>query len=101
MATATSPRPRADAAPILVRIPPVLVNLFPAAPRRLEMTSATVAEMIDALDERFPGMGDCLCDSTPAIRRHINVFVSGARAKLDTPIAPGADVYIFTAMSGG
>ena len=35
---------------------------------------------IDALDARWPGMRDRLCDSTPAIRRHINVFVDGERA---------------------
>ena len=94
-------RPNDQPAPILVRIPPVLVNLFPAAPRRLQLAAATVAGMIDELEARWPGMRDCICDSRPAIRRHINVFVAGERATLDTPIAPGADVYIFTAMSGG
>jgi molybdopterin synthase sulfur carrier subunit len=57
--------------------------------------------MIDALDFRWPGMRDCLCDSTPAIRRHINVFVAGKRANLATPLAAGADVFILTAISGG
>jgi molybdopterin converting factor small subunit len=88
-------------APILVRLPAILVTLFPGAPRRLELASGTVGEMIDALDERFPGMRDRLCDTRPSIRRHINVFVGGERAKLDTRIAPGSDVFIFTAMSGG
>ena len=46
-------------------------------------------------------MRDRLCDTTPAIRRHINVFVEGKRARLDTRLAPGADVYILTAVSGG
>ena len=57
--------------------------------------------MLDALDARWPGMRDRICDSTPAIRRHINVFVDGSGAKLDTPLAPGADVFILTAISGG
>lgn len=101
MATASPLAAVEQPAPILVRLPSVLATLFPGAPRRLELTVATVAEMIDALDERWPGMRDRLCDSTPAIRRHINVFVDGERVTLDTPIAPGADVFIFTAMSGG
>jgi hypothetical protein len=46
-------------------------------------------------------MRDCLCDSTPAVRRHINIFVEGKRATLDTHLAPGADVFILTAISGG
>jgi molybdopterin converting factor small subunit len=61
----------------------------------------TVDEMMDALDARWPGMRDRLCDSTPAIRRHINVFVDGRRASLDTRLAPGTDVFIVTAISGG
>ena len=65
------------------------------------MNASTVDEMLDALDARWPGMRDRLCDSTPAIRRHINIFVDGERAALETPLAPGTEVYILTAMSGG
>jgi hypothetical protein len=46
-------------------------------------------------------MRDRLCDSSPAVRRHVNVFVNGARAKLDGTVPPEADVYILTAISGG
>ncbi|MEX0852067.1 MAG: MoaD/ThiS family protein [Bauldia sp.] len=91
----------APSPPILVRLPAVLVNLFPGAERRVELSVSTVADLIEALDGRWPGMGDRLCDSTPAIRRHINVFVDGERATLQTRLAPGADVFILTAMSGG
>ena len=31
-------------------------------------------------------MRDRLCDTTPAVRRHINVFVDGRRAKLITTL---------------
>ena len=57
--------------------------------------------MIDALDARWPGMRDRLCDSRPSIRRHINVFVAGRRATLETRLAPGAEVTVLTAISGG
>ena len=87
--------------PVLVRLPALFASLFPSAERRVELSAATVAEMIDALDARWPGMRDRLCDSTPAIRRHINVFVEGRRATLDTRLSPGADVFILTAISGG
>lgn len=96
-----NPRPHTEAPPVLVRLPAVLVDLFPGAPRRVEVLAATVAEMIDALDAEWPGMRDRLCDSRPAIRRHINVFVEGRRARLDTPLAPGAEVFVLTAISGG
>ena len=87
--------------PVLVRLPALFANLFPDAERRVELSVKTVDEMIDALDARWPGMRDRICDSTPAIRRHINVFVEGRRARLETRLAPGADVYILTAISGG
>jgi molybdopterin synthase sulfur carrier subunit len=87
--------------PVLVRLPALLVSMFPLAERRIELSAKTVDELIDALDSRWPGMRDCLCDSTPAIRRHINVFVEGKRATLATPLAAGADVFILTAISGG
>lgn len=86
---------------VLVRLPAALVALFPEAPRRLGLRAATVGELVEALEARWPGMRDRLCDSRPAIRRHINVFVEGERATLETPLAPGTEVEILTAISGG
>jgi molybdopterin synthase sulfur carrier subunit len=88
-------------AKITVRLPGVLVDLFPGSTRSVEMAAATVDEMMDELDRRWPGMRDRLCDSRPAIRKHINVFIDGERATLDTPIPPGTEVFILTAISGG
>ena len=91
--------------PVLVRLPVLFASLFPTAERRVELFVGSVDELIDALDARWPGMRDRLCDSTPAIWpaiwRHINVFVEGKRARLDTRLAQGADVFIVTAISGG
>lgn len=86
---------------VLVRLPAVLTILFPGAPPRVELRAGTVAEAIDGLNERWPGMGDRIRDSSPAIRRHINIFVDGKRAKLETKLAPGAEVFVLTAISGG
>lgn len=86
---------------VAVTLPPNLVRLFRGAMRRLELPAASVRELIEALDARWPGMRDRLCDSRPAIRRHISVFVEGRRATLDTPLAPGSEVAIMTAISGG
>ncbi|RXF74410.1 MoaD/ThiS family protein [Hansschlegelia zhihuaiae] len=97
----TAPALRAEAAPAVVRLAPLLVTLFPEAERIVEIEASTVDEMVNALEARWPGMRDRICDSRPAIRRHMNVFVDGRRAKLDTPLKPGADVFILTAISGG
>jgi molybdopterin synthase sulfur carrier subunit len=86
---------------VVVELPAALVALFPGSLRRVEVLAATVAEAIDALDARWPGMRDRICDSRPDIRRHMRVFVDGERATLATPLAPGADVFVMTAISGG
>jgi hypothetical protein len=89
------------AATVMVTLPVALVNLFPGSPRQVTLPAATVRDAIDGLNARWPGMRDRICDSTPAIRRHMNVFVDGRRATLQTPLRPGADVLVMTAISGG
>jgi len=86
---------------VLVSLPPALLGLFPGCERRVALAAATVDEAMDALNARWPGMRDRLCDSTPSIRRHINVFVDGEKAALGTTLRDGADVFIMTAISGG
>ena len=39
-----------------VTLHPALVRLFPGAEARLELPAATVCDVIDALDARWPGM---------------------------------------------
>ena len=86
---------------VTVRLPALLVQLFPEAQRVVLLSVDDVDALMIALDARWPGMRDRLCDTTPAIRRHINVLVDGKRAKLTTKLGPGADVFILTAVSGG
>ena len=84
-----------------VTLPAPFAGLFPGSPRRVELRAGAVRELIDVLDARWPGMRDRLCDAGPRLRRHINVFVDGDRAGLDTRLRPGAAVDILTAISGG
>ena len=94
-----SPAPASST--VTVVLAAALVTLFPGSLSRVELNASSVGEMIDALDARWPGMRDRVRDSTPAIRRHINVFVDGQRATLKTRLAPDSIVYVLTAMSGG
>lgn len=87
--------------PVIVHIPGVLADLFPGLPRRMECPAGSVAAMLDWLDAHHPGLADRIRDERPAIRRHMNIFVDGERADLDSPLPSGADVYILTAISGG
>ena len=74
-------------------------DLRPAA--RSALGHLPLVQALEALEARFPGLRDRLCDSTPAIRRHINVFVDGSRAGLEDRLAEGAELVVLTAISGG
>jgi molybdopterin synthase sulfur carrier subunit len=89
------------ASSVAVVLPPALMRLFPGCERELTVSAASVRELVEALEVRWPGMWDRLCDSTPRVRRHINIFVEGERATLETPLSAGAEVFIMTAISGG
>ena len=84
-----------------VNLPTTLPPLFRDLPRRLEIEASTVDEAIDRLDERWPGLRDRLCEPGPVVRPHINVYVDGERARLDTPLAAGSRVDVIAAISGG
>ena len=88
-------------ADVVVLLPRALLDLFPDAAHEVRLAAASIGDMISALDDRWPGMRDRLCDSTPRIRRHLNIFVEGRRATLDTHLEPGAKIYVMTAVSGG
>ncbi len=84
-----------------VVLTPALLRLFPAASAEVRLRAATVAEMFDALDAKWPGMRNALTDERPAIRRHINVYVNGRRTPLTGKLVSGAKIHILTAVSGG
>ena len=84
----------------LVQLPSSLVVLFPGAPRRIELDAATVHELIEALDSRWPGIRDRLVDGGE-IRQFIHVYVDGERASLGDPVPGNATVHIIPAMAGG
>jgi molybdopterin synthase sulfur carrier subunit len=84
-----------------VHLPRSLVALFPGAPRRLDASGGTVAELIEDLETQVPGIRNRLLDAGPSIRTHINVFVGGRRATLATPVPEDSVVHVIPAVSGG
>jgi sulfur-carrier protein len=84
-----------------VVLPRTLLELFPGAPRRVEVNAPSVREVIDRLDTTYPGMRDRLLDAGPRIRRHLMIFVDEERATLDSAVAGGSEVRIVAAVSGG
>ena len=84
-----------------IHLPPTLPPLFENLPRRLDVEAATVDEVIERLNEQWPGMRDRLCEPGPALRPHINVYVDRERAGLETTLEAGSRVDVLAAISGG
>jgi molybdopterin converting factor small subunit len=84
-----------------VILPRSLVSLIPGTERTTEVDATTVAEAIDRLDERTPGLRNRLVDSGPTIRQHINVYVDREPAGLDTLVRPDSTIHVIPAVSGG
>jgi sulfur-carrier protein len=84
-----------------LHLPSTLTPLFADLPRRMDVDAATVADAIDDLDRRWPGLRDRLCEPGPSLRTHIHVYVDRERATLDTPLEDRSRVDVIAAISGG
>jgi molybdopterin synthase sulfur carrier subunit len=84
----------------LVLLPSSLRVLFPGAPRKVTVEASTVAELVDRLDERWPGLRDRVSDAGE-LRQFVHFYVDGERAALETAVPPDATVHIIPAMAGG
>lgn len=84
-----------------VHLPKTLLPLFAGLEPVVTAGGATVGEALAALDARWPGLLDRLCEPGPRPRRHIRLFAGGEPAELATPIGPRERVDIVTAITGG
>lgn len=84
-----------------LHLPATLPPLFAGLPRNVTVEAGTVAEAIDRLEERWPGLRDRLCEPGPTLRRHINVYVDRERADLATALGEASRVDVIAAISGG
>ncbi len=68
----------------------------------VEAAGGSLAELLVDLDRRYPGLRFRIIDEQDQVRPHIRFFVGGTMAATITqPIAPGQDIQIICALSGG
>ena len=65
------------------------------------LDGGTVDELLRELERAHPALRGWILDERGAIRRHINVFVSGERAGAETAVADDDRVDVLPAISGG
>jgi sulfur-carrier protein len=84
---------------------PTPLKRFAGNAEAVEVEASTVKEIIDRLDERYPGFRGRLCDESGQLRRFINVYINGEDVRflenLATTIPEGAEVSIIPAIAGG
>jgi molybdopterin synthase sulfur carrier subunit len=81
-----------------------LLRFFPTLTEG-QVPGATVREVIEALDQRYPGLARYIVDETGCLRRHVNLFVGDEpicdRETLADRVAPEDRVFILQSLSGG
>ena len=84
---------------------PTPLRKFTSGAETVDVEAATVKEMLDSLESRFPGFRASVCDESGSLRRFINIYVDGEDVRflenLATPVADGTEVAIVPAISGG
>jgi molybdopterin converting factor small subunit len=71
----------------------------------IEGAPATVAEALESLWKRSPGLKDRILDEQGAVRQHINIFVGEEAIRfadgLSTKVPADTEILIVPAVSGG
>jgi molybdopterin synthase sulfur carrier subunit len=71
----------------------------------VEVSGATVGEIITELQTRYPGIQERLLDEKGQIRRFVNVYVNEEDIRFlqnqDTPLKEGDEISIIPAIAGG
>jgi sulfur-carrier protein len=87
-----------------VRIPTPLRKLT-AGQEEVQVSGATVGQLLVNLEAAHPGLRERICDEAGAVRRFINIFVAAEDIRflqnLDTPVKDSDEVSIVPAIAGG
>lgn len=87
-----------------VRIPTPLRKLT-AGQEEVTAQGATIGQLIDDLEKRYPGIKERLCDESGQVRRFVNIFQNDEDIRflqnLDTPIRETDEISIVPAIAGG
>jgi sulfur-carrier protein len=84
-----------------VRIPTPLRS-YTDQQKVVEGEGATVSEVLDDLDRRFPGIRFRMVDEQNRLRQHVNVWIGqDPVTDLAAPVAATDEITIMQALSGG
>jgi molybdopterin synthase sulfur carrier subunit len=86
-----------------VSFAPALTRHVPCPPQDVE--AASVQAALDAAFRAAPPLRDYVLDEQGGVRKHVALFVNGEmllrQAALDRPLAPGDQLMVIQALTGG
>ena len=89
---------------VRVRIP-YIMSAHTDGCREIVVSGSDLAAVIEALEARYPGIRQKLCDDRGRLLRFLAVFVDGSDVRtlqgLETPVGPDAEIDILAALAGG
>ncbi len=90
--------------PVSVRIPTILRS-YTGGESEVSAEGETLAQVLTALEESYPGIRGRVLDDAGTIRRFVNVYVDDEDVRfaddLATPTNPGSRISIIPAVAGG
>ncbi len=89
---------------VSVRIPTIL-RTYPDGASEVTADGATLAEVLDHLDQNFNGIKGRIVDESGELRRFVNVYVGNDDVRfldsLQTPTPEGTQISVIPAVAGG
>lgn len=84
---------------------PTPLQKFTKNEASVQLEATSVDSLLQALEERFPGILGRLCDEEGKLRRFLNVYVNSEDIRFldnqSTPLKHGDEVSIVPAVAGG
>jgi len=84
---------------------PSPLRRYTAGQSKVQVSGATISELIENLERQYPGVKSRLCDESGQIKRYVNVFVNDEEIRAlqgaATRLADKDEISIVPAMAGG
>jgi molybdopterin synthase sulfur carrier subunit len=89
---------------VMVRIPTPLRRLTQGEDK-VSVNGEKLGEIVNALEAKFPGIKDRLCDDSGELRNFVNIYINGEDVRfldgLNTDTSDGDEISVVPAVAGG
>ncbi len=87
-----------------VQFTSALKRFFPGL-QTIETDGTTLAEIVENIEKKYPGLKNYILDDQGAVRQHVNIYVGKElikdRKTLSDTVAKHQEIFVLQALSGG